>query len=516
MHLLQSLVVLQALSLAVSAAEPRIHNDYATAYRDAQAQDKLLLIQFQTSGAPLAWPPQAQSLLRSYVRADLSLAAMVEVDNEPQRLLDMPAFALLGHAPGLAIINLKDHNQSYGDVLATLAWGQPGPSAAQLSGFLKAPLDELGPQIHVDQFGLTWLFDYDTAYARAEKEKKLLLLAFDAENSRFAPDRATAAKMRELILVRLRVEDSDELLSQEGFRQFHFAAGVGIVDLKHTDEDHGRLVQTLPEIYLTMAGTRAMIAVAKRETKLPPLVWQTDYHAARAQAVAEKKMLLVAVDSKDQVFTPRTPSLPLLCGYVLLRQTTETKYVVDGDSWRLLECGDFLPLRDQPGVVIYDLKHEGQPHYGEVVSVMPYQYLASDSDNRVFDSEERERQLLSLEPSTLTRRTLTWAIRVSKGAGEQQRLRSADGRPCEILMDGASRNSHLQCRSGCGHFAGGLSGPEIASPGSGRDIVDGALNMVRIWCSSSPHYRVMVRYHPQFGYDMVASNSNHWYGTGRF
>lgn len=83
-------------------------------------------------------------------------------------------------------------------------------------------------------------------------------------------------------------------------------------------------------------------------------------------------------------------------------------------------------------------------------------------------------------------------------------------------MLGAIRNSLLQCRSGCGHFAGGLSGPEIASPGPGQDVVDGALNMVRIWSTSPPHYGVMVSYRPQFGYDMAPNSSNHWYGTGRF
>ncbi len=33
---------------------------------------------------------------------------------------------------------------------------------------------------------------------------------------------------------------------------------------------------------------------------------------------------------------------------------------------------------------------------------------------------------------------------------------------------------------------------EIASPGLGQDIVDGALNMVRIWRSSPPHYKYPV------------------------
>lgn len=362
---------------------------------------------------------------------------------------------------------------------------------------------------------LQWHADYGTAYAKAEQEKKLLFVVFDSEESCFTPDSLMTDKLSDLVLVRLKVEDSSKLLSHEGFRQFHMASGVGIVDLMHDDQDQGRLVQVLPSSYLTMPGVDAMIALARRETELPSLQWNTDYLAARAQAVAEGKMLLIAVDSEDEHFTPRPQSHALLCGYVLLRQTTESQYDFDGKPRRLLEFGDFQPLRNRAGLVVYDFKHKDQPFYGEVVSAMPFRYLGSNPGNRVDTEEQREREFLLLEPNTLTRRTLTWAIRVSKGHGGQ-RLRSADGRPNPNLMLGAIRNSLLQCRSGCGHFAGGLSGPEIASPGPGEDVVDGALNMVRIWSGSPPHYGVMVSYRSQFGYDMAPNSSNHWYGTGRF
>ncbi len=147
---------------------------------------------------------------------------------------------------------------------------------------------------------------------------------------------------------------------------------------------------------------------------------------------------------------------------------------------------------------------------------MPYRYIGPKPGNRVFSEREREHEFLILEPGTLSRRTLTWAIRVSKGYGESTRLRSADGRPSEQLMSWAQKNSKLQCRYGCGHHAGGPMRSEIASPGSGDDIVGGALNMVRIWRSSPPHYGSMVRFHSRFGYDMYANSRTHWYGTGRF
>jgi len=381
---------------------------------------------------------------------------------------------------------------------------------------LHSPLWKSAAKIHIDEWGLTWHFNYSEAYARAKQEKKLLLVVFDGEGTRFTLDRQTGDGLKELVLVRLRVEDGYDLLHHEGFRDFHNAPGVGVVDLKHEDQNHGQLVHVLPALYWTLPGIRTMIALADRQQEVPQLYWHTDYHAARAKAIAEEKMLLVSVDSKDEAFSPRPQSVPVLCAYVLLRQTTESKYNFQGESRRLLEFGDFQPLCNQPGMVIYDFKHKGQPYYSEVVSAMPYRFLGPNPGKRVFEEEYRERKLLTLEPDTLSRRTLTWAIRVSMGHGERQRLRSADGRPNPVLMLGAGRNSLLQCRTGVGHFAGGLRGPEIASPGSGKDIVDAALNMVQIWASSPPHYGVMVSYHPEFGYDMAPNSATHWYGTGRF
>ena len=508
------LLLLSALSSPTLATEPNWYDDYSTAYHEANDQEKLLLIRFHDKGAPAALPAESHAMLRSYVLADLPMTATAGGEDATP-LLDSSAFQALRKLPGLAVVNLKDKTRRYGNVTATLGVADGQFDAARVTQFLESRLREFGPKTYSDEFGLAWHFDYTTAYAKAEQEKKLLLVVFDSDDQRFSPDRPTADEMRDIVLVRLRVEDSGALLRDEGFCQFHNAPGVGIVDLKHEGQERGRLVQVLPSYYVTKAGVRAMIALAGRETELPPLHWHSDYHLARAQAVAESKMLLISVESEDQTYVPRPNCRPILCGYVLLRQTTETQYDFEGQPRRLLEFADFQQLRDQPGLVVYDFKHKDQSYYGQVVSVMPFRYLGSNPGNRVFGEEQRERELLILEPETLSRRTLTWAIRVSVGHGNR-RLRSADGRPCAILMGGARRNSLLQCRSGCGHFAGGLSGPEIASPGPGEDIVDGALNMVRIWSTSPPHYGVMVGYHPRFGYDMSPSSATHWYGTGRF
>jgi len=364
---------------------------------------------------------------------------------------------------------------------------------------------------------LRWHDDYDQAYRQAKAENKLLFLACDSADVRFSPDKQTAERLRELVLARLTIEQCEKLLYHSGLRKFHCAEGIGVIDLREGSPSHGKVVDTMPARYLTMQGVRTMIDLAEGNTEPPPLDWHTDYLEARAAALREGKMLLVAVDSDDRRYTPHPGAMPVLHGYVVLREHRDKEYPSPkGEPRRLIDFADFRHLRGQPGLVIYDFAHREEPTYGQVVSVMPYKYLGPEPGHRVFSEEEREHELLILEPGTLSRRTLTWAVRVSHSNGRNRRLRSADGRPHPRLMAGALRNSLLQCRRGCGHFAGGLRGPEIASPGPGKDIVDGALNMVRIWKTSPPHYGVMVRFHRRFGYDMAPSSGNHWYGTGRF
>jgi hypothetical protein len=363
---------------------------------------------------------------------------------------------------------------------------------------------------------LHWHDDYDQAYRKAKSEKKLLFLACESAEVRFTPDEETAERLRGLVLARLSLDKSEKLLCHTGLRKFHGAEGVGIIDLMHEGPTYKKLVNVLPARYLTMEGVRTMIDLAQRDAEPPALDWHTDYIEARAEAKRRGKMLLVAVDSDEQKYSPRPASLPVLEGYVRLREHRNDEYLANGNRRKLIDYADFRDLRGQPGLVIYDFAHRGEPTYEKVVSVMPYKYLGPEPGHRVFSQDEREHELLILEPDTLTRRTLTWAVRVSHANSRNRRLRSADGRPHPHLMSGALRNSRLQCGRGCGHFAGGLSGAEIASPGPGKDIVDGALNMVRIWKTSPPHYGVMVRFHRRFGYDMASSSRNHWYGTGRF
>lgn len=510
-------IALFLMAGTAAAADLSWRQDYAAAYLEAQESNRLLVVSFHAPGAKYSPGEAAASVLKSHVLAAIPLDATMKQGDQSVSILESGAFRALKDEPGLAIINLKYEGPKMGHVLATLALEQ-----AQTPGKIVQVLEDIarrnGDKTVADAFGLKWHTDYATAYNKAKATKKLLFIAIDDADERFAPDLELADAMRDLVLVRLRLEESTQLLSHVGMRKFHLATGVGVLNLKHEGSGHGRLTHSIPSRLLTKSGVHAMLALAdQRREDVPDVHWHDDYLEARKIAEQGQKMLLIAIDSGEKRFRPKSPSVPLLHGYVCVRQTPDARYSCrKGVVRRLFEFLDFRPMREKPGVVVYDFTDKSKPYYGKVVSVMPYRYLGPNPGNRVFSEVEREQELLLLEPETLTRRTLTWAIRVSKGHGANTRLRSADGAPCETRMAGALRNSVLMTSHGVGHHAGGLMGGEIASPGPGEDIVDGALNMVRIWSTSPPHYGMMVRFHRRFGYDMAASNSNHWYGTGRF
>ncbi len=499
------------------AAELPWRQDYSEAYREAEKSNRLLIVSFHAPGARYEPEEAATAMLQSHVPVAVPLDATVQQGGKTVTVIDSDAFRALKGRPGLAIINLKYEGARMRHVMAALPLNE-----AQTPGKVVHLLEDIahrnGEAVVADAFGLKWYTDYATAYNRAKSAKKLLFIAIDNSEERFAPDLELADTLREMVLVRLRLQEASELLSHVGMRNFRFAPGIGVLDLKNQGANYGRLTYNIPSRLLTKAGAHAMLALASgRSAEVPAVHWHDDYNEARRIAEQQNKMLLIAIDGPSESFQPRTQSIPLLHGYVCLRQTTDASYPCrQGIVRRLLGFRDFQPMRQKAGLAIYDFTDETKPYHAQVVSVMPYRYLGPNPGNRVFSEAEREHELLLLEPETLSRRTLAWAIRVSKGHGENTRLRSADGVPCETRMAGAQRNSILMTSHGVGHHAGGLMGGEIASPGPGQDIVDGALNMVRIWSSSPPHYGMMVRFHRRFGYDMAPSSGNHWYGTGRF
>ncbi|MDZ7620393.1 MAG: hypothetical protein U1E05_25605, partial [Patescibacteria group bacterium] len=411
-----------ALLLLAGAAfgeELSWRDDYGIAYREAQEAKRLLVVSFYGPDARYEPDASAAALLQANVPVALAMDATIEQGGKNVKVLESGAFNQLKGAPGLAVINLKYAGNKLGHVVATLPLAE-AQRPAKVQQVLEETARRFGEKVMTDPFGLAWHTEYNAAYNAAKSAKKLLFIAIDSAENRFAPDLELADSLRDSVLLRLRLEESAELLGHIGMRTFHYGSGVGVLDLKHEGSTYGRVTHTIPSRLLTKAGVHSMLALADRRSKdAQPIQWHNDYLEARRLAEKEHKMMLVAIDSAGEAFQPSEQSLPLLHGYVCARQTIDASYACrQGVARRLLDFLDFRQLREKPGIAVYDFTDESKSYYGKVVSVMPYKYLGPNPGNRVFSEAERAQELLLLEPETLTRRTLTWAIRVSKGHGE--------------------------------------------------------------------------------------------------
>jgi hypothetical protein len=146
-----------------------------------------------------------------------------------------------------------------------------------------------------------------------------------------------------------------------------------------------------------------------------------------------------------------------------------------------------------------------------VISALPARYCTPDG----------LWALVNLPPGTLTQRTLIWAVRM-----HPECPKSADGQPDASLVAQATAQSDEQvrrCNQGhwLPHTAGQTS--EVCSESWPRDtnIVDGAVELVRLWRTSAGHWGEVRRRHSAFGYDMRWGFSrfqggNVWFGTGCF
>lgn len=125
---LASLLITSALSAAdvpstpPSAGQLPWYEDYSVAYKDAQQQKKQLLIVFHNE--QLAEFEKSAlnddrnvGLLKNVVRVKVPLdASIVTADgktDQPQRLLDLPAFSQMYKKPGFALIDLTDEKTPY-------------------------------------------------------------------------------------------------------------------------------------------------------------------------------------------------------------------------------------------------------------------------------------------------------------------------------------------------------------------------------------------------------------------
>ena len=104
MRLLSIVVLLSVVEVPVLGAQLHWHKDYGTAYREAEAKAKLLLISFREGDDRYAPPPEAVKQLQPFVLLDVPTTATLTGKAEDKLLLDYSAFRSLKKAPGLAIV----------------------------------------------------------------------------------------------------------------------------------------------------------------------------------------------------------------------------------------------------------------------------------------------------------------------------------------------------------------------------------------------------------------------------
>ncbi|HVC99451.1 MAG TPA: hypothetical protein VND64_37640 [Pirellulales bacterium] len=110
------------------------HTDYGKAIRIAQAQEKMVFIEFQSSdnAAQRRFDTETQlddtvrELLRRYVAVRLPLDVEITVGGAVSRLLNHPAFAELNGRPGIAIIDYAHHDADYYGHVVTAVSFVPG------------------------------------------------------------------------------------------------------------------------------------------------------------------------------------------------------------------------------------------------------------------------------------------------------------------------------------------------------------------------------------------------------
>jgi hypothetical protein len=259
------------------------------------------------------------------------------------------------------------------------------------------------------------------------------------------------------------------------------------------------------------------------------LEWHTDYAAAHAKAKRERRMLLVnfTPDGDDAaqrlldsaIKTDRSLQRRLR-PMVLVRMARDYQSEAAGYDGRLVDHSAFGHLSGRTGVAIIDLKNTGTPHYGKVVTALPFtrgKYYRWRTSHLTV--------ALGLPPGSITQRTMIWAVRIHPEAPA-----STVGRCHGALAEAAEKHSEYQARIGVqGHhrwetrFHQVRSGAKaneasevVAESWPNQNLIDSCIDCVASWRHSPGHWRAVRGRHRLFGYDIRRGRNGIWYGTGIF
>jgi hypothetical protein len=259
------------------------------------------------------------------------------------------------------------------------------------------------------------------------------------------------------------------------------------------------------------------------------LEWHTNYSAAYARAKRERRMLLVnfmpqgdsAVQRQLESAIEKDPSLQRkLQSMVLVRLPSDYQSETPDNPGRLVNHSAFAYLSGRTGIVIIDLKNESAPHYGKVVTALPF------SSGKYYRWRPSHLTVaLGLPPGTITQRTMIWAVRV-----HPESPASTSGRPDGALAEAAKEHSQYQARIQVqGHHrwesryhqirseaGAGEASEVVAESWPNQNLIDSCIDCVASWRHSPGHWRAVRGRHRLFGYDIRRSRNGIWYGTGIF
>ena len=241
-------------------------SDYATAMNAAERQNVFMVVYFAEEGNShcshfdnhVMLSPSAVRRLNQCSCVRLPLDTEITTEGQKIRLLEHPAFVGLQGGPGLVFLDFSSEGPSRGRVLRVLPFNGDRPIEASDLRFLGAP-----PTEDAQTTTFTWLSDYAEASAKAEMERRMLLIYFHRRDgsggcAQFEAETLSNARVRECLgsYVCLKLADDawvntedakTVLLRHSSFSEMVGLPGIAVVDFANPEAPYyGQVVSTFP------------------------------------------------------------------------------------------------------------------------------------------------------------------------------------------------------------------------------------------------------------------------------
>jgi hypothetical protein len=256
-----------------------------------------------------------------------------------------------------------------------------------------------------------------------------------------------------------------------------------------------------------------------------PIDWRTDYGAAMKEAKAAKRMMFLyfpkaekGADSFESSTLQDANVRGWLTTYVPVKLPLNYSVTVSGKSSKLLAHAAFAELHGGAGVAVVDCTNSKSPHYGHVVSIIPF---GCSLRLGAFEMSH----LLALPPGSLTQRTMILAVRIhperpASTAGEFHPVLAAESASHSIHQASISNQGHHQWDYRFNRInsqlPGTLAQEVVAESWPNQGLVDACVECVSSWRQSPGHWGAVRGRHRFFGYDIKRGGNGIWYATGIF